>query len=155
MPEEEIKNDLENKFDYLKGVITIKRERRIFVEVPSEHLVEVFEFTVRQLGFSFLSAITGMDEGNLFGIIYHLNKEGRIILNLKTHVSREKPAVGTVTNFFHYADIYEREIKDLFGIEVNGLTQGRRYPLPDNWPQDEFPLRKDWKSSVKEKKQEA
>jgi Ni,Fe-hydrogenase III component G len=28
---------------------------------------------------------------------------------------------------------------------VTGLPEGSRYPLPDNWPEGQYPLRKDWK----------
>jgi Ni,Fe-hydrogenase III component G len=37
---------------------------------------------------------------------------------------------------------------DLLGIKVNGLASGHRYPLPDNWPKGEYPLRKDWKGTI-------
>ena len=37
------------------------------------------------------------------------------------------------------------ELEDMFGIKVDGLPPGRRYPLPDDFPTDQYPLRKDWK----------
>ena len=43
------------------------------------------------------------------------------------------------------AQVYERELVDLFGAQVEGLPPGNRYPLTDDWPTDEHPLRKDWK----------
>ncbi|MDD5679724.1 MAG: NADH-quinone oxidoreductase subunit C, partial [Candidatus Omnitrophica bacterium] len=60
-------------------------------------------------------------------------------------IPRENPAVKTVTEYFHAADAYERELTDLLGIKVEGLPPGHRYPLPDNWPAGQYPLRKDWK----------
>ena len=39
----------------------------------------------------------------------------------------------------------ERELMDLLGAKVEGLPAGKRYPLSDDWPTDEYPLRKDWK----------
>ena len=33
----------------------------------------------------------------------------------------------------------------MFGVKVEGLPAGRHYPLPEDWPQGEYPLRKDWK----------
>ena len=46
---------------------------------------------------------------------------------------------------FPAAEIYERELIDLLGAKVAGLPEGKRYPLPDDWPAGEYPLRKDWK----------
>ncbi|MCX5656681.1 MAG: NADH-quinone oxidoreductase subunit C [Candidatus Omnitrophica bacterium] len=110
---------------------------------------EVFDYVVKEMHFSELSTITGMDKGDDFAAIYHLNREGKIILSLKVSLNKENPAVKTVTSYFPGADIYEREIMDLLGIEVKGLAPGNRYPLPDNWPKSEHPLRKDWKPSTK------
>ena len=46
---------------------------------------------------------------------------------------------------FPGAEPYERELADMFGIKIDGLKPGRRYPLPDDFPADQHPLRKDWK----------
>lgn len=143
--EEKIKSDLENKFGFLKDKVTIKRDRRMSAEVNLDMFPEVFDYLVTKIGFSILCTITGLDEGTSFGLIYHLSRDNKIVLNLKTSLQKEKPVIGTITNYFPAADIYEREVMDLFGIEVSGLPPGHRYPLHDNWPADEYPLRKDWK----------
>jgi Ni,Fe-hydrogenase III component G len=75
------------------------------------------------------------------------------MLNLKTHLSRENPSLDTITSYFPSADIYERELMDLLGIQVTGLGAGQHYPLADNWPKGQFPLRKDWKGPVSRKKE--
>ena len=53
---------------------------------------------------------------------------------------------------FPGAELYERELVDMFGISVEGLPAGNRYPLPDDWPQGQHPLRKDWKKEMLEGK---
>jgi len=146
--EEKIKQGLEEKFAYLKDAVIIKRRGRIFAEVSLEKFDEVFDYAVKQMRFLALSAISGLDAGDAFAVIYHLNRDGKIILNLRVSLSKENPTVKTITSYFPGADIYERELMDLFGIQVNGLTLGNRYPLPDNWPKGEHPLRKDWKGST-------
>lgn len=149
--EEKIKQELEERFTYLRDSVLIKRKGRIFVTVTLDKIEEVFVHAVKQMRFESLSAITGMDTGEEFSVIYHLNREGRVLLNLKVALSKEHPEVNTVTAYFPGADIYEREILDLLGIKVNGLSEGNRYPLPDNWPKNEHPLRKDWKGSTYKK----
>lgn len=146
--EEKIKDDLTAKFDYLRESITIKRERRMSVDVVRERLEEVFEYLVKNMQFSMLSGITGLDEGQDLGVIYHLSNDGAIMLNLKTHLTKEDPSINTVTSYFPAADIYERELGDLLGIRVAGLAAGHRYPLADDWPKDAFPLRKDWRKNA-------
>ncbi|HAM38982.1 MAG TPA: proton-conducting membrane transporter [Elusimicrobia bacterium] len=143
--EEEIKQEIIKNFSYLDGKIRVQRVRRIFVDVPYENFDEVFKHLIKNTGFEMLCTITGLDEGATFGLIYHLARKDGIVLNLKINVPKANPIIKTVINYFPGAIMYEREIVDLFGIKVEGLPSGARYPLPDNWPIDEYPLRKDWK----------
>ena len=151
MSEEKIKQELEDKFSYLKEAVTIKRKGRIFAQVPLDKFDEVFAYAVKQMRFLALSAITGLDRGDSFEVIYHLNQEGKILLNLSVSLNKENPAVNTVTSYCPSADIYERELMDLLGIKVSGLASGHRYPLTDDWPKGEYPLRKDWKGTIRNK----
>jgi NADH:ubiquinone oxidoreductase subunit C len=132
------------RFKYLEGHITCPRQRRMFVTIPQEHFLEVFDYIVKALGFSHLCGITGLDEGAVFSALYHcVNKEGAV-LTAKTSVPRTNPVLKTIMPYFPGGEIYERELMDLFGMTIDSLPPGPRYPLPDDWPRDEFPLRKDW-----------
>ncbi len=142
--EEEIQSKLIAKFGFLQDKIVSKRARRIFVNVPYENVGQVFEFLVKHMGFGELSSLTGLDNKDTFGIIYHLSRDGKVILNLEVDFAKDK-SIQTVTNEFPAADAYERELIDLFGMKIVGLPDGSRYPLPDDWPKDEHPLLKDWK----------
>ncbi|MFA5875382.1 MAG: NADH-quinone oxidoreductase subunit C [Candidatus Margulisiibacteriota bacterium] len=142
--EEEISRALVSQFTNLADKIKIQRARRMWAEVTLENFRPTFEYLVNQLGFAAISTITGLDEGENFGIIYHLNRDGAIVFSLKTSVPKTNPKIKTIIQIFPAADIYERELIDLLGIQVEGLPEGRRYPLPDNWPLDQHPLRKDW-----------
>jgi Ni,Fe-hydrogenase III component G len=132
-------------FSLLRDRVIVKSASRLTVDCPQESFKEVFPFITDELKFNALSAITGSDEAEHFSVIYHLNTNGRIILNLKLKLSRQSPSLQTVTARFPCADAFERELVDLLGIPVEGLAPGNRYPLPDTWPADDHPLRKDWK----------
>ena len=146
--EENIRNELIEKFGFLENKIRIQRSRRIFAEVGLENFTKVFEYVLKNLSFCMLCGITGLDEGATLGFIYHIAREDGIILNIKTNVDKNNPAIKTITGYFAEADIYERELMDLLGAKVEGLPKGNRYPLSDDWPIDEYPLRKDWKKAV-------
>ena len=147
--EEKIRNEISEKFSFLQDSIVIKRERRIFLDVAKELWSEVFDYLVKDMQFNILSAITGLDEGDRIAVIYHLSRDGATLLNLRIRISKDSPSINSVTSYFACADVYERELMDLLGIKVVGLTEGHRYPLADNWPKDEFPLRKDWQMKPK------
>ncbi|MFA6281800.1 MAG: NADH-quinone oxidoreductase subunit C, partial [Candidatus Omnitrophota bacterium] len=150
--ENNIQQKLIAKFGYLDGKIKVVRARRISAEVPQDKFFEVFGFLVKDLQFTHLCAITGLDEGQFLSFIYHITTENGIVINLKISVSKEKPIIKTVMPYFPCAEVYERELIDLLGAVVDFLPPGNRYPLPDSWPRDQFPLRKDWKPGNRESK---
>ena len=98
-----------------------------------------------------LGTITGL--GCLvsnFEVIYHFYDRAGLVFNLKVFTPRENPIIPSVTSVFPGVFFYERELMDLLGIVVEGTPPGRRYPLPDGWPEGQYPLRKDWKGLPEE-----
>lgn len=143
--EEKIKQEITEKFNNLANAVIIKRDRRMFLDVPVEQWAGIFDYLVKNMKFSMLCAITGLDEGNTLGVMHHLSRDGGVVLSLRTHLAKDNPIINTVTSYFPSADIYEREMMDLLGIKVAGLAEGHRYPLADTWPKGDYPLRKDWR----------
>jgi Ni,Fe-hydrogenase III component G len=149
--EENIKNSLVKKFPFLADSLRVQRQRRMFADVDYANFDKVFQCGINDFEFVILCAITGTDDGATIGVIYHIATEDGIILSLKTAVPRNAPAIKSIAGLFPAADVYERELVDLLGVEVSGLVEGNRYPLTDDWPKGEYPLRKDWKPSAGKK----
>jgi Ni,Fe-hydrogenase III component G len=42
------------------------------------------------------------------------------------------------------AEVFERELREMFGIEITGLHTPDRLYLPDDWPAGVYPMRKDF-----------
>jgi membrane-bound hydrogenase subunit beta len=145
-PEEKFRDDLAARFPELAERITLQRSRRIWVDVPRERFDEVFDFGVGTLGLGILLILTGLDEAEAgtFGVLYHMARTDGVVVNLRVHLPKDHPELKSVTARFPSAEAYERELVDLFGVRVTGLPEGSRYPLPDNWPEGQYPLRKDW-----------
>jgi len=136
---------LTDKFSVLTGKSHITRNRRIFVDVPKEIFLDVIDYAAKAMGFDFLCTITGLDIADDLQFIYHLANKDGILLNIKVNVPKSNPEHPTVMKTFNGSIFYERELIDMFGAKIEGLPEGRRYPLPDWWPLDQHPLRKDWK----------
>lgn len=58
-------------------------------------------------------------------------------------LKREEPTINSLATFYFPASRYEREIKDLFGIDAIGHPDPRPLVRHAFWPTDYFPLRKD------------
>lgn len=146
--EEAIRQKLVERFPFLADKVRATRPRRIFALVEAKDFENVLVFAIQELGFTILCTITGLDDGPTLGFVYHITRQDGITLNIQYDVPKENPVINTVTKYFPPAEIYERELIDLLGARVEGLGEGVRYPLPDDWPAGEYPLRKDWKKKI-------
>jgi membrane-bound hydrogenase subunit beta len=136
---------LENRFTALTGNANVFGERRIFLDVPLESLTEILRYCNDELGFTRLCTITGLDNGETFEFLYHITQEDGLVLTLKVKTPRDNGVLPSVIPIYNGALFYELELEGLLGVTVEGLPADRQYPLPDNWPKGEYPMRKDWK----------
>jgi Ni,Fe-hydrogenase III component G len=143
--EEKIVNELVQRFPYLEGKCNIIRQRRVSIDIERKNLTEVLNYFANDLKFDLLCTITGLDVGDNLQFIYHIANKYGIVVNVKTNAPKADPVIKTVTGIYNGATYYERELEDLLGAKVEGLPEGRHYPLPENWPKGQYPLRKDWK----------
>lgn len=142
--EEKVVNELIRKYPGLEGKCSIIRQRRITVEVERDKAAGVLGYLAGDGGFDLLCTITGLDSGENLEFIYHIaNKEG-IVMNLKIFAPKTDPVIQSVVGIYNGCIFYERELEDLLGAKVEGLPEGRHYPLPENWPKGQYPLRKEW-----------
>jgi membrane-bound hydrogenase subunit beta len=148
--EEAVQQELIGKFGFLADHVTIARPRRIYADMPVERFPEVFDYVFHKLQFDHLATITGQDEGENLTFMYHLAAKDGVVLTLKSIAPKAHPVIKSISSVAPCAICYEREVVDLLGAQVEGLPQGNRYPLPENWPAGQFPLRKDWKLSMLE-----
>jgi Ni,Fe-hydrogenase III component G len=118
--------------------------RRLFLKVAPADLVLVTTRLRDAYGLVFLSTISGVDAGATFEIIYHFSTPEQDF-NLRTEIPKDPARIASITPVIPGAILYERELQDMFGIVVEGLPDGRRLVLPDDWPEGQHPLRKDWK----------
>lgn len=94
----------------------------------------------------YLAAITGLDpaaEDGALEALYHFCSGGAV-LTLRVRVPRENPVVPSLYRVIPSVSFYERELHEMLGIMVSDAPNLERLFLPDNWPEDVFPLRKDF-----------
>ncbi|HEY44080.1 MAG TPA: NADH-quinone oxidoreductase subunit D [Anaerolineae bacterium] len=113
--------------------------------VHSERLVE-FARTIRdELGYDYLSSVTGVDylPDEQIEVVYHAYRsQGGPGLVFKVQVPRINPIVPSLVSIFPGADFQEREAWDLLGIRFEGHPNLRRILMWEGF--HGHPLRKDW-----------
>ena len=118
---DEIVSTVKSKFgDSILNVAS--EDRRVTLAVTRETCHEVLSW-LKAAGFDHLSDVTGIDymtDGE-FEVVYHLwshTKKVRIIL--KVRVDRESPTMQSIVDLWPGAQIHEREVHELFGIDFEG-----------------------------------
>jgi NADH-quinone oxidoreductase subunit C len=115
--------------------------------VPADKVVDSLLFLRDEHEFSLLSVLTAIDywpqDKPRFHVVYGLTSlTQNLLLQLRVPVDNASPKVPTVTSVFETANWRERELFDMFGIEVEGHPDPRRILMPDTW--EGHPLRRDY-----------
>ncbi len=145
MTRDELKEHILKKYD---GLLT-PLETGVFdlmFEVKPANLTKVAGMLRddEQLKFDFLNNIAGVDTGEQFEVVYSLSSiTNNLRLDFKLVLSYDQAVVDSVKDIWTAADWHEREIWELYGIDINNHDNLKRFLLPDDWDQG-FPMRKDW-----------
>lgn len=120
----------------------VKRKNRVYVTVRKEAVRKCAKFIFESLG-ARLSTVTCVDKNFRFELIYHFTFDNTgLVLNIKCLIPKYEPKVESVSEIIFGANWIEREIKDLFGVEFVGHPNPERLILSDDWPENEYPLRR-------------
>jgi len=96
------------------------------------------------LKFDFLNNITGVDTTERFEVVYSVSSITKALrLDFKVPLPYGQAAVDSVRDVWAAADWHEREIWELFGIDINNHDNLKQFLLPDDWDQG-HPMRKNW-----------
>ncbi|MFS1161072.1 NADH-quinone oxidoreductase subunit C [Aeromonas salmonicida] len=117
------------------------------ITVKSTSLVETASLIFHQLG-GWLPLSFANDERSLNGhfAVYHVfSMEGdtKCWITVRVLVNAIEQEYPSITPTIPAAVWGEREIRDMYGLRAVGLPDERRLVLPDDWPEDIHPLRKD------------
>jgi Ni,Fe-hydrogenase III component G len=99
---------------------------------------------VQRMGY--LAAITGLDFGVEAGemeALYHFCT-GLVTVTLRVKLPREGASLPSLSQIIPSAEPLERELREMFGIQISGLRNQARIYLADDWPYGVYPMRKDY-----------
>ena len=143
--------ELNKRFPALEAASA--RPLRVFTAFAEpKEFEETLKYAFSKLDYHKGKHIIGTDEGEDIGISYILSNDDNVLLVLRERVPKRAPHVHSMGELYPSLVLHERELVDLFGVQVSGLPEGPRYPLPDCWPDGEYPLRKEWNPAYFNKK---
>lgn len=96
------------------------------------------------LKFDYLCNLGATDTGTNFEIVYSLASVALSHrIDFKIVMPYENAAVDSVQTIWPAANWYEREMWELYGIDIRNHVNLKRFLLPDDWNQG-HPMRKNW-----------
>ena len=114
----------------------ISVQNRLKIKIDSGDLLDVMLFIANDLKFPSMEAISGVDWETHFEVVYFIDRwDGdptmiQVSVDLK---DRENPEIPSITGIWGSANWHERELYDLFGINVTGHPNLKRLLLPEDW----------------------
>ena len=124
------------------------RKDMIIASASSQDLVPAVRFIRDMLGGRFITS-AGADTRSLTGMyqvtqLFALDTD-KAFLALNVEIDPAQDSIPSVTDIIPGAGWAEREVYDMIGVEPIGHPDPRRLVLPDDWPDNVHPLRKDFK----------
>jgi len=141
--EEAVKEALKATFPDLTA--RVKRIRRVEASVSKALTPSVLVHAKNVLGYKALSHMSCVDwiEDEHFEMVYTLwNHEKRVQLTIKTMIPRENATMANIDYIWRQANTYQREMREMFGIEFPGFEGAKEFILED-WD-DIPPMRREF-----------
>ena len=138
------KISVETKFWEFRG--------QLFCEIASADIVRFCELLNKDsdLSFEYIKCITAVDYIEYLEMVYCLYSfKNNWSVNIKAKLDSQKPEINSITSIYRGADWHEREMAEMFGINIIGHPNLK--PLLLTGDEDGFPLRKSFEIKWEER----
>jgi NADH:ubiquinone oxidoreductase subunit C len=152
------------------AITSTPESNRLDMVIDRSDLLSAVQALVEPTRWGYLSALTGLDHPGLITtapseekkwdrieeshemvgsaqgtleVLYHFC-QGGAIATLRVRLSYQSPSLPSICNLIPYASLYERELMEMFGIEILGTPNTDRLLISDDWPKGVYPLRKEF-----------
>lgn len=122
-----------------------KSAMRVFIALAPDDVPEISHLMLDELEARFQVA-TGVDTPAAIEVMYHwaLDSIGCLV-TLRTRLDRLDPEIESIAPFCRAAEWIEREMWELLGIRFRNHPDMRHLLLADDWPEGQYPLRRDYR----------
>lgn len=138
----ELLAELDKKFGPL--TVTIRSARRVYLLIDRERLAPLARCLHEEHGCR-LSIATGIDTRTGVEILYHFSHDATgVYYTVKICLPKDDLRVSSLAVFLPAANWIEREIREMLGVTFIGHPNPAPLLTAEDWPADQFPLRRDF-----------
>lgn len=141
--EELLAQQLKSAFEQL--ITEVVRKDTVFAYATKEQVSSVLLYAKEQLGFSSFTHLSCVDwlESEEFELVYIIwSPKTKLNLFVKTRLERENPVMENTDMIWRQINTYQREIREMFGVEFPGFVGEKEFILED-W-EEAPPMRRDF-----------
>jgi Ni,Fe-hydrogenase III component G len=141
---DEVAEDLRAKFGERILNVYKKSDRRLYVDVDTKAIVPVAGYVFKDLDARFMIA-SGIDTPRgVVEILYHFAFDrDDCVVSLRVMIDKENLEIESITSTVPPVEWIEREMWELLGINFRNHPDLRHLLLVDDWPEGNYPLRRD------------
>jgi Ni,Fe-hydrogenase III component G len=131
-----------------KVAATLDLDGRICrLQCPEDHLVQVCQWLMRDLGFAFATLVVDeqLTEGWLLTYVFYKAAD-RLWVYVELQLDADTKTVPSISGLTRgpSADWHEREAEDLFGFTFEGHPRLGEFVLHEDWPEGVNPMRRNF-----------
>lgn len=125
----------------VEGIQDIKAlsGRRIIVTCSKRYYKNVVRL-LAELGFNHVVAMTGIDMKEGIDLLLHLGSS--VMVTVRVRLDPSSPRIVSVSDILPGAELREREVRDLLGVEFEGHPSPARFMISEEWPIGVYPLKR-------------
>lgn len=126
---------------------------RVDVHVKKETIPSILFYLKEEMGYvhlSHISCVDWLEEGEFELVFIVWSPVDKLKVFVKTRLDRENPVMENIDMIWRQANTYEREFREMFGIQFTGLVAPDEFILED-W-QGPPPFRRDFDTAEYAKK---
>jgi NADH-quinone oxidoreductase subunit C len=116
--------------------VVYQKESQTYITIPKDEAVSLITHLRDFEGFTHLVILTAVDwlEDNIFQLTYMLNNDDRKIdLGVRVMLDRNNPVMTSIHHLWETAATYQRELKEMFGIDFPGSPRVDEEFILEGW----------------------
>lgn len=128
-----------------KGLIEFadKAKNRIYFTINKAILTQIVKYLFNDVKARFSTA-SGVDTRKAIEILYHFSiDEIGLIITLRVILDKPDLEVDSLTPLMKCAEWIEMEMHEMLGVNFKGHPNLKHLLLKDDWPEGNYPLRRD------------
>lgn len=120
-----------------------KSKNRAYFTINKNILPQIARYLFNEEKARFSTA-SGVDTRKAVEILYHFSiDEIGLIITLRVILDKPDPEIDSLTPFMKCAEWIEMEMHEMLGVGFKGHPNLKHLLLKDDWPEGNYPLRRD------------